>query len=668
MICNFVRQVRAAWQGRIRLPVTVLAPVSISVASLAVTSLLLGIQQLGGLQPLELAAFDQMVRSRIDQNPDPRLLVVTITEEDIRLQKRWPISDQVLAQMLKELERYQPQVIGLDLYRDVPQEPGHAALVTQLQSPNVIGITEIGNSDTGGTPPPPGVSEERIGFNDLVIDPDGVVRRNLMFATTETGSTFSFSLRLALAYLTAYDISPQLTPAENLQLDKAIFTRLEPDSGGYQTIDARGYQILLDYHSGRKIARQVSLTQVLNRQVAPDWIKDKIVLIGTTAPSAKDRFYTPYSSTEAQNPTMPGVLIHAQMVSQILSVVLDHRPLFWFWSGWVEGVWILGWALVGGSLAWYLRHPLGLSLSGILSLGVLLGSSFGMFTQQGWVPVITPALAFVVTGGSVVAYRAYQSQRQQQIVMRLLGQNASPEIAEALWNSRDRLIKSGKLPGQKLIATVLFTDIKSFSTISEEMPPEAVLEWLNEYLAVMAQEIQIHHGIINKFTGDGLMAVFGVPVPRTSPAEVAEDAQQAVACALAMGDRLQELNQAWQQDDLPVVQMRVGIFTGPVVVGSLGGKDRLEYGVIGDSVNIASRLESCEKDRQIDCCRVLIAAETLVHIQQQFQVESWGPIALRGKQQTVDVYRVVHQNLGKSTVVAEPEDGDGRNFTDLKSV
>jgi class 3 adenylate cyclase len=307
-------------------------------------------------------------------------------------------------------------------------------------------------------------------------------------------------------------------------------------------------------------------------------------------------------------------------------------------------------------------------LSGILSLGVLLGSSFGMFTQQGWVPVITPALAFVVTGGSVVAYRAYQSQRQQQIVMRLLGQNASPEIAEALWNSRDRLIKSGKLPGQKLIATVLFTDIKSFSTISEEMPPEAVLEWLNEYLAVMAQEIQIHHGIINKFTGDGLMAVFGVPVPRTSPAEVAEDAQQAVACALAMGDRLQELNQAWQQDDLPVVQMRVGIFTGPVVVGSLGGKDRLEYGVIGDSVNIASRLESCEKDRQIDCCRVLIAAETLVHIQQQFQVESWGPIALRGKQQTVDVYRVVRQNLVKSAVVAESEGEDGRNFTDLKPV
>jgi adenylate cyclase len=272
---------------------------------------------------------------------------------------------------------------------------------------------------------------------------------------------------------------------------------------------------------------------------------------------------------------------------------------------------------------------------------VLGGAGFGFLLQSGWIPVVAPAIAFALSSATMVTYRAQQSQRQHQMVMTLLGQNTSKEIANALWENRDRLIESGKLPGQKLIATMLFTDIQGFSTISEQMPPEELLSWLNEYLEVMTEEVQNFQGIINKFTGDGLLAVFGVPVPRVDTKEIADDAQRAVACALAMGDRLTQLNPAWEQRGLTPVQMRVGIFTGEIVAGSLGGKNRLEYGVIGDSVNIASRLESCAKERQVDGCRILIAEETLTHLQGQFQVESWGAMALRGKQQTVEVYRVI---------------------------
>jgi class 3 adenylate cyclase len=226
------------------------------------------------------------------------------------------------------------------------------------------------------------------------------------------------------------------------------------------------------------------------------------------------------------------------------------------------------------------------------------------------------------------------------MVMRLLGQQTSSEIAKALWTERDRLLNSGLLPGQRLTATMLFTDIKGFSSISEKMLPEDVMAWLNEYLPVMVQEVLSHQGIVNKFTGDGLLAVFGVPVPAANEAEVGEDARRAVACALAMGERLQELNQNWQSRGLPIAQMRVGIFTGPVMVGSLGSKERLEYGVIGDSVNIAARLECCEKHSQASDCRILIARETLVHLQEEFQVEAWGALQLKGKQHKVDVYRV----------------------------
>src|SRR6476469_11014725 len=138
-----------------------------------------------------------------------------------------------------------------------------------------------------------------------------------------------------------------------------------------------------------------------------------------------------------------------------------------------------------------------------------------------------------------------------------------------------------------------------------------------------------------------MVAVIDVPIPRTTPEEIAEDARLAVSCALAISSRLPEMNQNWLDRGLPVVKMRVGIFTGPVMVGSLGGTTRLEYGVIGDSVNIASLLESCEKDRQEDTCRILIAEETFLHLAVKFEVESLGALPLRGREQKVNVYRIL---------------------------
>jgi adenylate cyclase len=653
VILKFPRVLRIEWSDLPGVPV-------VAIASLAVTGLVLSVRYLGGLQALELVAFDHMVQLRPQAEPDPRLLVVAITEKDLKQQNRWPIADQVLAQALANLQKAQPRLIGLDIYRNLPQPPGHSAIIQQLQAPNVIAIQNLGDGD--GIPPPDSVPSDRVSFNDVVTDADGVIRRNFMFGSVEQAEYTSLSLLLAQRYLAAQQIFPQQpwSRYEAVRWGQATFTPLQPNDGAYQNADAAAYQVLLSYRTGKPVARQVTLAEVLKQSFEPAWVKDKIVLIGATAPSLNDKFFTPYSSAAGKspaeagedNPTMPGVFIHAQMVSQILDAVSGDRPLFWFWPEWAEILWIASWAVVGGSIAWLIRQPFTLGLSGIIMLGGIAGSCFGLFLHQGWVPLMTPVIAAVVTGGVVVNYRAQQAHRQQKTVMTLLGQNTSPEIAAALWSGRDRLVKSGKLPGQRLTATVLFTDIKDFSTVSEQMSPEALLNWLNEYLSVMTQEVQTHHGIINKFTGDGMMAVFGVPIPRTSTDEIAEDAKRAVACALAFGDRLRELNPGWQERGLPIVQMRAGIFTGPVVVGSLGGKDRLEYGVIGDSVNIASRLESCEKHRHVDMCRVLIAQETLEHLNQQFAVEAWGPLALKGKQQMVDVYRVLGWQSSQSEAIA----------------
>ncbi|MEW6496580.1 MAG: adenylate/guanylate cyclase domain-containing protein [Cyanobacteriota bacterium] len=606
------------------------------------TSLLLGIRQLGWLQPLELAAFDRMVRLRPDEGSDPRLLVVELTEQDIDSLKQYPVSDRVLAQVLRKLDQYQPRVIGLDLARNIPINPGHTELVAQFKNPKLFAITFIGNTDLERVPPPPGIPEERIGFSDFVTDSDGAIRRNLMYVSTdETTTLLSFSLHLALAYLAEQNISLQVTKTNTLKLKNTELTKLRFDSGGYQTIDDTGYQILLNYRSANNPARRVTFTQVLNGQIDPNWVKDKIVLIGVNSPIAKDAFPTPYSATEQGNPQMPGVLIHAQMVSQILSAVLDKKALFWYCSEWVEVLWIAAWSAVGGVLVARIHNLLIVGLSSLACLGVLFGLTLSLFSQGGWIPLAAPTLALITTGITVGIYQRQLLKQQEQMVMKLLGQQTSPEIAQALWNERDRLLSSGLLPGQRVTATMLLSDLKGFSTISEKMPPEEVMAWLNEYLPVMVREVQNHHGIINKFTGDGVLAVFGVPIPAANDAEVGEDARNAVACALAMSDRLQELNPTWQSRGLPAVQMRVGIYTGPIMVGSLGGKERLEYGVIGDSVNIAARLESCQKDCQPCDCRILIAHETLVHLQHEFQVEAWGALQLKGKQHKVEVYRVI---------------------------
>ena len=608
---------------------------------IVVTGTLLGVRHLGGLQPLELNAYDLMVQLRPDLGPDPRLLIVEVTEQDINNFEKWPISDRTLAKTIAEIARLEPIAIGIDIIRPTPYEPGNAELATQLKNPKVFPITFIGNSEYDRAPPPPNIQKERIGFNDLVLDPDGRVRRNLMFAGDGKTTLTSFSMRLAFAYLDSQKIDSKLTEKQEIQANKTVFAKLQSDSGGYQKINAQGYQVLLNYRSAENIAKSVTLTQVLDRKVDPKLVKGKIVLIGVTARTVKDLFSSPYSATASGNRLMPGVLIHATATSQILSAALDGKGLFWYWDEWQEIIWIAVWGAVGGCLAWRLEKSLNLMGSAIAACGSLFGFTFFLFMQQGWIPLIAPTLALLITAAVAVTYKYEQSRQQEGIVMKLLGQQTSPAIANALWKERVHLLESGLLPGQKVTATIVLTDLQGFSTISEKLPPEVVMSWLNEYLSAMAQEVQAHQGVINKFTGDGMLAVFGVPIPRTTAEEIAEDARLAVSCALAISSRLPEMNQNWLDRGLPAVKMRVGIFTGPVMVGSLGGSTRLEYGVIGDSVNIASRLESCEKDRQEDTCRILIAEETFLHLADKFEVESWGALPLRGREQKVNVYRIL---------------------------
>ncbi|NEQ45144.1 MAG: adenylate/guanylate cyclase domain-containing protein [Leptolyngbya sp. SIOISBB] len=633
----------------------------IGVVSVTLSSGVTGLTQLGVLESLEQKAYDQMMRLRQTTRSlpsDDRILIVTVTEADLETLAEFPLTDGTIAQAIDRLQVHEPVAIGLDMFRAIPKPPGRDDLLRSLQADNVVVITQISNTASGpGIPPPTGVDPAQVSFNDVVVDTDGTIRRALLIAEPiglpEHPFLFSFSLQLAMRYLATQNIVPEASNQnpDYMQLGETTLWPLQVGAGGYAVVDDDGYQVMLDYRDRLTPAREVTLQDVLNDRVDPAWVRDKIVLIGITAPSFKDLFYTPFTAGMSEDThQMPGVVIHAQMVSQWLDIATGDRPLMGLSQPWQEWLWCLGWALVGGTLAWYLHHPITLTASETGVFIAIAVSGYGLFVTQGWVPIVAPGLTVLGTSGVVLAYQAQQSLRQRQMMQVLLGQTASPEVAKALWENRDRLLKSGKLPGQDMIATMMFTDLRGFSTLAEITPPEQLLEWLNHYLEAMAEEIQAHHGIINKFTGDGLLAAFGVPIASTTSEAIAADAQAAVACALSMATRLATINQERQQLHIPQLEMRVGIFTGPVVVGSLGGHHRMEYGIIGDSVNVASRLESFDKSRQPDHCRILIGQDTLDYLNDAFVVETWGDLLLKGRQADIGVYRVIaHQPaLGKT--------------------
>jgi CHASE2 domain-containing sensor protein len=391
--------------------------------SVVISTLVVGLRQMGLLEAMELGAFDQMMRWRPNERPDERLLVVAITEKDIQNIQQATLSDQNLNRLLGKLEEYQPLAIGLDIFRDVPIEPGHTDLLKRLQqSDRIITVCKSGSADNPGVPPPPGVPTDRVAFADQVIDTDGIIRRSLLFiapapANTPASSSrantdnicddsstqlLSLSFQLALRYLQVRKIQPEFTTADELKLGSTVFRPLEENDGGYQNADVGGYQILLNYRSPETVAKQVTLTQVLEGKIDPNWIKDRIVLVGYTAPSKKDDFGTPYSAGQQEKFKMPGVVVHAQIVSQILSAALDNRPLFWFWTEWGEVLWIAGWSLGGGILAWRVRHPVIFGLAGVVTIGGLFGVSFAIFTQAGWVAIAAPTIGLIATVGSVV--------------------------------------------------------------------------------------------------------------------------------------------------------------------------------------------------------------------------------------------------------------------------
>ncbi len=377
----------------------------------------IGLRYLGFFEKIELQTFDQMLLFKPQEEIDSKVVVVEVTEEDIQSRPELTvgaksISDSTLAALFNKLQDYQPRVIGLDIYRDFPDNKmlsNQIQLEGELQKENVIVACKAQDQkyDPQGVKPPQGIPIERQGFTDAIKDPDGIVRRQILMMQQELTSpcktTNSLSLLLASRYL--FDENLQaLVDDDYIKFGSKKFKRLKQGrSGAYQTVNLGGIQILVNYRNTDSY-QGVSVTDVLNNKVTSEQLKDKVIIIGVTAHTLSDTWSTPYSSTRQIYRDIPGVLIQAQKVSQILNAVLEDRAIIWVLPFWADIIWICGWSLMGSLMIWRIRS---LSHQGFAIAAIqvfLYGTCAIALLNQGlWLPFIPSAFG-VVVGGVVVLF------------------------------------------------------------------------------------------------------------------------------------------------------------------------------------------------------------------------------------------------------------------------
>jgi len=609
-----------------------------------------GLRWGGALEGLELAFYDWHIRLRpAATGPAPRVVVVNVTEKDIQEFGAWPLPDALVAEVLETLSGAGARAIGLDIYRDTPVPPGHERLNAVLKSHSqIIAPTLLPQDGKPGVPPPAALKEsDRIGFTDVVVDPGGTVRRGLLLMDDGQRVFYSLPLRLASLYLEAEGValSGDSENPSHLRLGRTTFRPLEPNDGSYVRADAGGYQFLLDYRDPPDVFPSVTLSELRAGQFGAGLFKGKVVLVGVTAESVKDTFYTPYGRAFGEKKEMYGVVLIGHTVSQLLRAGLEGDAPTAVISDTSEALWILLWSLLGGAAALLLRSAWRFVLVMLGALALLALVVHVLFVLGVWIPLVPPALAWVGAAGLATAYLLSEEKRARASLMGLFSSYMSKALADEIWEHRDDFLSGGRPRPQRLTATIFFSDVVNFTTVSEQTEPQTLMDWFYEFMATVTPLVSAHGGVILRFLGDSIMAAFGAPIARRGETEISQDAANAVDCALATQAAVIALNRRLEQRGWPLISMRVGILTGPVVAGSIGSAARLEYNLHGDTVNTASRLESFDKvgfapDYFNTPCRILVGEPTLRLLGDQFHTELVGEFQLKGKVHSIRIHRV----------------------------
>ncbi|HYE14789.1 MAG TPA: adenylate/guanylate cyclase domain-containing protein [Pyrinomonadaceae bacterium] len=615
---------------------------------------------------LENRALDLLFQLRDARRPEARaraqaepITIIEVDEQSIRASQvrlqRWP--REWYARLVERAREGGAKVVGLDIYlsekggdyelkedgeetaADAPvdkDEMADRALADAIYETENLVLAE--KLEAGGTPaitPLEMFSEgaTAVAFADLPHDGDNAVRSAMLVRAGADGGEPKFSFPAALA---------QLYTGEQLLPDTEHSFRL-----GGRVLPLRTDQTLqIDYRGRAGAFRRVPAADILFKEGArpPDELfRDRIVIIGATNNDAPDLFYTPFyeptalarlfdSSLPVIPARMPGVEVHANTVATILFGRDITRPAY---------LWQIAFVLAALVLAalpvLLLRAIFGFVGVAAVSFALLAVSAWAFDARavvlplaSGWLGVgVFAPLGFALRYAHERSVREEKEQERAQI-MDIFSRCVSQEVAEELWRKRDQVA----LGGETRVVTVAFTDIRNFTTLTESArSSKEVFAWLNDYFSRMHEVVCRYGGHINKFIGDGLMIVFGAPVNRGER----EEARAAVLCGIRMLEEVSALNREWEGTGRPHIAIGVGIHTGEATCGVVGAPGRLEYTVIGDTVNLAARLESTTKDAGVS---LLVSRATAERLGEGYETEPLGDVKVKGKTESTSVFTV----------------------------
>lgn len=568
----------------------------------------------------------------------------TIKASGVRIQK-WPRD--LYAKLIDTASQGGAAVVGLDMFLS---EAGGASADDKVADEKLArSIADAGNvvlamkTAAGGyeeLQPLPMFADGAyaVGYVDLPLDSDGFVRNSQLVIAGQTEPKISFATRLAEGYLAA--TAPEGSAPQFLQA--------APDGNfrfGERQIPRRtDGNLQVDFRGRSPAFHRVSAADVLFNQTSlpADVFRDRIVLIGASNIDAPDLFSTPYYEYSAlaraldrslpnAPKRMPGVEIHANAAATLLNGKMLKRPRYV-----LQTLFVLL-ALIAVAASVFFLRPLIAFIAVIVIAGLTLLISSWVFNAHGvilplantWLGMI--ALTPIGLGVRYARERLLrgESEAERAQVMDIFSRFVSADVAVNIWERRGQ----SSLVGENHIVTVIFTDIRNFTTLSEAEDSDKVVEWLNDYFARMNEIVERHGGHINKYIGDGLMIVFGAPVDRGDRAE----AKAAVECGLAMLDEVERMNEDWKGTGRPVVKIGCGIHTGAATCGVIGAERRLEYTIIGDTVNLSARLESTTKEFNVP---ILISEPTAQLVGDDFDIRPLGEVKVKGKTQNTTVFTV----------------------------
>jgi adenylate cyclase len=643
------------------------------------------------LDLIELKTYDLRFRSRGSVPPSPAVVMALIDEKSLDTEGRWPWPRSKLATLVDILSQDGAKVIGFDIGFLEPDENSQLAFITQLaQKVDALGITHPQLADF--------IQESKQhADNDLILahaiqNSSAAVVLGYFFHMSEADLNYRIEQRNIDQQLQrisaskypfisyqepAMDVVPFLrsyAPESNL----ALFTEAAASSGYFSlrsdqedgvvrwmplmiqggedlfpplavwcawhylgkpqlTVKVGRYgvegiqmgqrfiptdeagQLLINYLGPPKTFAHVSISDILRGRVARGTFTDKIVLIGAIAMGAYDVKSTPFSTV------YPGVEIHATVTDNILTQNFLTKPR---WSKMYDllAIITLG-ALIGIALPWMGAFKGLLFATSLFILYIFIAHWFFVYFEV-WLNMIYPLLTLSTTYTAFTVYNYVTEEKEKRMIKGIFQHYVSAKLVDELINKPSML----KLGGEKRVMTVFFSDIEGFTSIAEQITPEELVVLLNEYLTAMTDIILKYDGMVDKYEGDAIMAVWGAPV------YFEDHAKKACFAALEMQKKLVELRKKWLSEGKPEIHARIGINTGEMIAGNMGSRDRMDYTVMGDAVNVASRLEGANKQYGT---YTMISESTLEYVKDHVTVRELDSIRVKGRLKPVRIYELL---------------------------